>query len=61
MDGAARATPLITLEALRQLGALPENVMAHLAPFGLSLPQPQTNWRGLEVGTAQTTFTLQRP
>lgn len=60
MDGSARATPLIALEALRQLGALPERVWAHLAPFGFSLPQRQTNWQGLEVGTAQTVFTLQR-
>lgn len=59
MDGSARATPLIALEALRQLGALPERVWAHLAPFGFSLPQTQTNWRGLEVGTARTVFTLQ--
>jgi L-asparaginase II len=60
MDGAARATPLITLEALRQLGVLPQSVWAHLAPFGLTLPQPQANWRGLEVGSARAAFELQR-
>lgn len=59
-DGDARAWACqsVTLETLRQLGALSPEELRQLVSHG---PQrPVTNWRGLEVGRAEPVFDLQQ-
>lgn len=58
-DGDARAwaSQSVSLETLRQLGALsPEEMTALMAHGPL---RPVTNWRGIEVGRAEPVFDLQ--
>ena len=57
-DPVDRARPLVTLEVLRQLGALSEAALAELKAYGT--PQPVTNWRGLVVGERRVCFRLER-
>lgn len=55
-DLKGRARPAVTLEVLRQLGALPPESFAELARFG---PQSKLyNWRNFQVGEAHPAFTL---
>ncbi len=53
-----RATELITLEILRQLGVLTPAELEKLAVYDR---RPVRNWRKLEVGEIRTCFTLQFP
>lgn len=59
-DGGARdiVHSAVTLEVLRQLGALSEAELDQLSEFGPSLPI--FNWRKILVGQARTTFVLER-
>lgn len=59
-DGAARAVAvaLVATAVLHQLGALTEIELEHLSHDGFALPQPVTNWRGIEVGEVQALFEL---
>lgn len=57
-DPVDRARPLVTVEVLRQLGALSEAELAELKAYGA--PQPVTNWRGLVVGERRVCFRLER-
>jgi L-asparaginase II len=59
-DGGARATPLVVMEALRQLHALTDEDQRPLAAAGFALPQPVKNWRGTLIGEARAVFALQR-
>jgi L-asparaginase II len=52
-----RAVPLVTLEVLRQLGALNRSQLAALQAFDR---RPMRNWRGLEVGEIRPIFKLAR-
>ena len=60
-DGDARgwARQSVSLEVLRQLGALSENDLVKLQHFGPR--RAVTNWRGLEVGRAEPVFDLEKP
>jgi L-asparaginase II len=58
-DGDARGwvCHAVTLEVLRQLGALSDEQLSQLSDFG---PQRKiTNWRGLEVGIGEPIFELE--
>lgn len=57
-DPKGRARPAVTLEMLRQLGALNEEELAELAQFGPRTPVH--NWRDLVVGEARPFFELTR-
>jgi L-asparaginase II len=59
-DGGSRAVSLAAAEALRQLGALSAEHWSALEAQGFTVPQPQTNWRGLPVGEARAVFRLPR-
>ncbi len=61
IDGANRAVGPVTVEVLRQLGALDSAALADLARFGFALPQTLRNWRGLEVGQARAVFQVATP
>jgi len=53
-----RVRPAVSLEILRQLGAISEKELAALSEFG---PVKQvTNWRKLVVGESRPAFTLER-
>ena len=52
-----RVRPAVTLEILRQLGALSDSQMKDLAGFGPTLPTK--NYRGIEVGESKPVFKLQ--
>jgi L-asparaginase II len=56
-DPRGRATHAVSLEILRQLGALSEDELESLADFGPVIPV--TNWRKLVVGQARPAFKLQ--
>jgi L-asparaginase II len=57
-DSSGRARPTITVEVLRQLGALNA---AQLAELGAFTTRPQFNWRHVEVGQIRPTFDLKHP
>jgi L-asparaginase II len=57
-DPKSRARPAVTLEVLRQLGALSQTEMDVLAEFGPT--SPVENWRKIEVGQARPCFQLER-
>jgi L-asparaginase II len=57
-DPRSRARLAVTLEVLRQLGALSAASLQELAEFGPTLPVK--NWRGIVVGEARPCFTLSR-
>ena len=48
--------PAVSLEVLRQIGALDEATLAALSDFGPCLPR--YNWRKIEVGFSRPTFQL---
>jgi L-asparaginase II len=52
----SRVRPAVTLEILKQLGALNEAQLGDLAEFGPL--KPVTNHRGIVVGESRPTFTL---
>ncbi len=52
-----RVRPAVTLEILRQIGALSDSQMKELAEFGPTLPVK--NHRGIVVGKSRPTFKLQ--
>jgi L-asparaginase II len=60
-DGNGRATDVMALETLRQLGALSAGDLAALAGFGFGAIVPIKNWRGLLVGEMRACFELRRP
>jgi L-asparaginase II len=53
-----RARPLVTIEALRQLGALSPAQLAQLAPFDA---RTQHNWNHIDVGRLVPAFKLNSP
>ena len=55
-DGNSRATGVMALETLRQLGFLAEADLTTLAGFGFGVRVPQKNWRGLPVGEMRPCF-----
>ncbi|MFN2143987.1 MAG: asparaginase, partial [Anaerolineales bacterium] len=55
-DGYGRARAAVSLEVLRQLGALSPEQLAALGEFGPS--RPVKNWRKLDVGEMRPVFTL---
>lgn len=55
-DAAGRASALVAVEVLRQLGAIDEKIMAELAAFD---KRPIYNWRHFEVGELRPCFTLE--
>jgi L-asparaginase II len=59
-DGGGRSSvlPAVTLEVLRQLGALSESDLEALSAFGTCFPVK--NWRQLVVGRASPVFSLSR-
>jgi L-asparaginase II len=57
-DSKSRARPAVTLEVLRQLGALSQPELDRLAEFGPT--SPVENWRKIEVGQARPCFQLER-
>ena len=57
-DGGARASAVAVLEALRQLGALEDADFELLAHFGFGPRLTLRNFKGLAVGEARPTFTL---
>src|SRR5690554_4379798 len=57
-DLKSRVRPPVTLELLRQLGALNDADLGLLSEFGPVLPV--YNWRKIAVGEARPVFTLQR-
>ncbi|MBW8010158.1 MAG: asparaginase [Chloroflexi bacterium] len=57
-DPKGRASSAVSLEILRQLGALSETQLKDLNEFGPI--KPIYNWRQLEVGEARPCFTLKR-
>jgi len=58
LEFSARVRPAVTLEILRQLGALDESQLQALSCFG---PKRQlTNHRGLVTGESVPVFTLQK-
>jgi L-asparaginase II len=56
-DATNRARPLVTVEILRQMGALTEDQVASLAMYR---PRPIYNWRKLEVGLIRPCFMLEK-
>jgi L-asparaginase II len=56
-DSPDRARPLVTLELLRQLGALSAKEASKLVAFG---PRPIYNFAGLTVGEYRPTFQLEK-
>jgi len=56
-DRAGRARPAVTLEVLRQLGALTSEEIKNLSEFGPI--RPIHNWRKIIVGEVRPCFTLQ--
>lgn len=56
-DGRAWAGHAVTLEVLRQLGALSAAELGTLASYGPV--RPVRNWRGLDVGHAEPVFSLE--
>jgi L-asparaginase II len=56
-DGGGRARSSITVELLRQLGALDEKQLDDLHAF---TARPQFNWRHIEVGQIRPAFTLKK-
>jgi L-asparaginase II len=52
----SRVRPAVTLEILKQLGALSEAQLLELREFGPS--KPVTNHRGIVVGESRPVFTL---
>jgi L-asparaginase II len=57
-DGGGRARTTVTVELLRQLGALKEDQLEQLKDY---LPRPVYNWRRIEVGEIRPCFDLSRP
>lgn len=57
-DSRGRARPAVTLEILRQLGAITPEETESLSEFGPRFPI--TNWRNVLVGEARPCFQLQR-
>jgi L-asparaginase II len=57
-DLKSRARPAVTLEVLRQLGALSSSELGLLSEFGPT--SPVHNWRKLVVGQAHPSFELER-
>ncbi len=57
-DSKGRARAAVTLETLRQLGALHEDELAQLKNYGPY--SPVHNWRDLVVGAAHPSFELER-
>lgn len=57
-DLKSRARPAVTLEVLRQLGALSSSELGLLSEFGPT--SPVHNWRKLVVGQARPSFELER-
>jgi L-asparaginase II len=55
-DPLGHARPAVTLEVLRQLGAITPDEIEKLSTFGPTFPIH--NWRKLEVGEARPCFTL---
>lgn len=51
-----RVRPIVTLEALQQIGALTDDEIVKLNSFG---PRAQYNWRHREVGSFSPCFSLQ--
>ena len=56
-DNTGRARAVVSVEILRQLGALSDEQVIALAAFGA---RPLRNWRKLPVGEIRPCFTLQR-
>ncbi len=56
-DGKNRARPAVTLEVLRQLGALDDALAAQMASFGPKTTV--TNWRKIPVGEGRPCFVLE--
>ena len=56
LTGYSRVRPAVTLEVLRQLGALSEAQIRELWEFGPV--KPVTNHRGIVVGESRPVFTL---
>ena len=54
-DQGSRARSIVTLEVLRQLGALTDSQLEELSVFG---PKKLTNWRKVEVGISRAAFQL---
>ena len=54
-DGGGRARSTVTVETLRQLGALNPTQLEALKDY---LPRPQYNWRRIEVGAVEPVFSL---
>jgi L-asparaginase II len=57
-DLKSRARPAVTLEVLRQLGALSSSELGLLSEFGPAAPVH--NWRKIVVGRARPSFELER-
>jgi len=57
-DLKSRARPAVTLEVLRQLGALSSSELGLLSEFGPGAPVH--NWRKIVVGQARPSFELER-
>ncbi|MDH5505976.1 MAG: asparaginase [Anaerolineae bacterium] len=57
-DHKLRARPAVTIEVLRQLGALSPQQLSDLKDFGPAIPV--YNWRKLVVGESHPCFTLER-
>jgi L-asparaginase II len=56
-DLGGRARSIVTLEVLRQLGALTDTQLEGLSAFG---PKTLTNWRNVEVGVSRAAFQLKK-
>jgi L-asparaginase II len=56
-DGRLRARPAVSIEVLRQLGALSSKEIEALAKFGPTIPIK--NWRKIVVGEGRPAFTLE--
>lgn len=56
-DQGSRARSIVTLDVLRQLGALNESQLEELSAFG---PKTLTNWRKVPVGVSRAAFQLNR-
>jgi L-asparaginase II len=56
-DQGSRARSIVTLEILRQLGALNESQLEELSAFG---PKTLTNWRKVPVGVSRVSFQLKK-
>jgi L-asparaginase II len=58
-DGRSRARPVVTIEVLKQLGALSEKDLEALAAYG---PRKDIhNWRKLVVGEMRPVFQMEKP